>query len=194
MSEQHTRRGRAGTRRHVGRALATLTACAATWVFVCPVAGATADSGARDATAGPEEFSSPPAGTYSPPVTAPVIDAFRLDRGPYGPGNRGLEYDTEAGQVVRSIGTGLIVFAGAVAGRLALTVVHPDGRRSSLTGIASLSVGVGEVVIRGAPIAIAAERLHLGVREGERYVDPAGLFSSGRRRAVLVPLGPAAPG
>ena len=34
----------------------------------------------------------------TPPVSAPVIDPFRLPFGPYGPGNRGLEYATRPGQ------------------------------------------------------------------------------------------------
>ncbi len=128
-------------------------------------------------------------GTYAPPVHAPVRDGFRMDAGPYGPGNRGLEYDTGAGATVRAIGAGRVVFVGPVAGRWALTVLHPDGRRSSLTGIVEPRVAVGELVVRGQVLAAAGGRLHLGVREGERYVDPAPLFAATRRRAVLVPLG-----
>ncbi|MHB1137913.1 MAG: murein hydrolase activator EnvC family protein [Microthrixaceae bacterium] len=122
-------------------------------------------------------------------MDAPVVDGFRMDAGPYGPGNRGLEYDTEAGTPVRSVGAGRVVFVGPVAGRWALTVQHPDGRRSSLTGIVAPRVAVGELVATGQVLALAADRLHLGVREGERYVDPAALFAATRRRAVLVPLG-----
>ena len=36
----------------------------------------------------------------TPPVDAPVLDPFRLPAGPYGPGNRGIEYDTEPGEIV----------------------------------------------------------------------------------------------
>ena len=31
---------------------------------------------------------------FSRPTTAPVLDPFRLPDGPYGPGNRGIEYAT----------------------------------------------------------------------------------------------------
>jgi murein DD-endopeptidase MepM/ murein hydrolase activator NlpD len=122
-----------------------------------------------------------------------VRDPFRLDAGPYGPGNRGLEYATVAGDVARAIGSGRVSFAGAVAGRLAVTVLHPDGRRSSLTGLAALDVRAGDVVLRGQQLGRAGPGLHLGVREGDRYIDPATLFAPLRRRAVLVPLGAVVP-
>ncbi len=129
-------------------------------------------------------------GTYRPPVTAPVVDPFRLPRGHYGPGNRGLEYATAPGVAVRSIGAGRVTFAGAVAGRLAVSVRHPDGRMSSLTGLAAVHVATGDLVARGTTVGTAAERTHLGIREDGRYVDPAPLLCTRRRRAVLVPGAP----
>ena len=39
-------------------------------------------------------------------------------------------------------------------------------------------------------LGLAAPGLHLGVREGDRYVDPALLFSARPRHARLVPVGP----
>src|SRR5690349_10370437 len=80
----------------------------------------------------------PPAAgtTYRPPVDAPVVDTFRLPDGPYGAGNRGLEYATSPGDPVRAIGDGLVVFAGPVAGNDAVTVLHPDGLRSSYSYLA----------------------------------------------------------
>ena len=43
----------------------------------------------------------PPA--YVPPVDAPVVDPFRPPAGPYGAGNRGLEYGTRPGTEVRAV-------------------------------------------------------------------------------------------
>jgi murein DD-endopeptidase MepM/ murein hydrolase activator NlpD len=136
---------------------------------------------------------------YRPPVDAPVLDPFREPAGPYGPGNRGLEYGTTPGGPARAIGDGVVAFAGQVAGRLVLSVVHPDGLRSSLTGLAEVTVGVGTVVAAGDPVGRTGPRLHLGVRRNGRYIDPATLFGGGPpRHAVLVPLtsgvGVAAPG
>lgn len=150
-----------------------------------PGAGAVADAGA----ATPRRAFVPVApGEYRPPVDAPVVDPFRLDHGPFGPGNRGLEYGTRGGERVTAVGPGRVAFAGRVAGRLAVTVLHPDGRRSSLTRMAGLAVREGDLVARGSFLGTAGRLLHLGVREGDRYVDPAMLFSPVRRRAVLVPV------
>ena len=130
-------------------------------------------------------------GTYQPPTTGPVVDPFRPPPAPWLAGNRGIEYATESGSPVTAIGTGTVTFAGAVAGRLVVTVAHPDGLRSSYVGLARIVVRSGDVVPGGHPVGLAAERLHLGVRRGEDYLDPATLWGDRveRRRAVLVPLG-----
>ncbi len=130
---------------------------------------------------------------YRPPVAAAVIDPFRAPVGPYGPGNRGLEYATGTGAVVRSIGSGSVVFAGWVAGRLVVSVQHPDGLRSSLVGLASIGVEVGDRVEVGEVVGRSVERLHLGVRSGDTYVDPSLLFV-GRLHARLVMPGERAQG
>lgn len=157
-----------------------------------PTAGASADGGAIvPPGGGSPPASSPDRGDYRPPVDAPVVDPFREPSGPYGPGNRGLEYATAPGGTARSIGSGVVVFAGQVAGRLVVSVSHPDGLRSALTGLGSVTVTTGTVVEQGTPLGTTLDRLHLGVRSDGRYLDPALLFDSGPpRRAVLVP-GPA---
>jgi murein DD-endopeptidase MepM/ murein hydrolase activator NlpD len=68
---------------------------------------------------------------YTPPVSAEVMDPFRAPSHPYGPGNRGLKYDTEPAQEVRASADGEVVFAGPVAGSLHVTVLHADGVRTS---------------------------------------------------------------
>lgn len=137
-------------------------------------------------SAGPDV---PPGAVYRPPVQRAVADPFREPAGPYGPGNRGLEYATAPGDVVVGIGAGVVVFAGRVAGRGVVSVVHPDGLRSTYTGLEVVLVTEGDPVGVGAPLGTAAGHLHLGVRRGRRYLDPANLFV-GRappRHAVLVP-------
>lgn len=114
--------------------------------------------------------------TYQPPVDAPVIDGFRMDNGPYGAGNRGLEYGTRGGEPVFATASGEVTFVGMVAGRLVLTLAHADGRLSSLTHLESVAVSVGELVDGGAPIGTASAGLHFGVREDGHYIDPAMLF------------------
>jgi murein DD-endopeptidase MepM/ murein hydrolase activator NlpD len=124
-------------------------------------------------------------------VPGPVRDPFRPPPGPFAAGNRGIEYGTTPGEPVRAVGAGVVVFAGPVAGRLVVSVVHPDGLRSSATGLASVLVSVGLPVLRGTPIGTAGTTVHLGVRRDGRYIDPASLWRLGPpprpTSAVLVP-------
>lgn len=135
----------------------------------------------------------PPAVVYTPPVDAPVADPFRAPSTPYGPGNRGIEYATKPGAPATSIGPGVVTFAGRVARRGVVTVEHPDGLRSSLTGLAEIDVGVGDVVGHSTVLGTTNASLHLGVRRGEEYIDPALLFGEDGAlplHAVLVPVPP----
>lgn len=125
---------------------------------------------------------------YAPPVDAPVADPFRPPPGPYDPGNRGLEYDTDPGDPVGASGPGTVVFAGAVGGGLHVTVRHADGLRTSYSFLADISVVVGQQVGRGERLGVAGERLHLGARAGDAYLDPADLFASGPVAVELVPF------
>lgn len=141
-----------------------------------------------DGGAVPAPTGTVPGGTvrYRPPVDAPVSDPFRAPPGPYGPGNRGLEYATIPNSSARAVGPGVVAFAGPVAGRLVVSVEHPDGLRSALTGLAAVRVTVGEVVRTGDPLGLTGSVLHVGVRRGRTYLDPARLFHP--TRAVLVPV------
>jgi murein DD-endopeptidase MepM/ murein hydrolase activator NlpD len=90
---------------------------------------------------------------------------------------------------VKAIGPGVVSFAGPVAGRIVATIRHPGGLRSSYTGLAGLAVRRGDRVDGGQIVGLAAGPLHLGVRRGDRYLDPASLFGRpvGGGRAILVP-------
>jgi murein DD-endopeptidase MepM/ murein hydrolase activator NlpD len=122
---------------------------------------------------------------YRPPTGAPVADPFRAPDGPYGAGNRGLEYAVPDGSPARAIGPGVVTFAGTVAGARWVTVLHPDGLRSSVGPLATVAVAAGDRVAAGQPLGTTGVRLHLGVRRGATYLDPAALFR--RRRPRLVP-------
>lgn len=125
---------------------------------------------------------------FRPPVEAPVADPFRPPEDRYGPGNRGIEYDTLPGQIVRAAATGTVSFAGAVAGSLYVTVDHGDGLVSSYSYLLRVSVRAGGRVSQGQVIAIAGDRLHFGVRVNGSYVDPATFIGVRRIRVRLVPL------
>ncbi len=124
---------------------------------------------------------------YRPPTDAVVSEPFRAPAGPYGAGNRGLDYSTRPGSAVRAIGDGTVVFAGPVAGQLYVTVLHPDGLRSSYSYLAAIDVTLGQSVVIGAQIGVAGDRLQLGVRRGDTYIDPATLFRPRRPHLVRRP-------
>lgn len=139
---------------------------------------------------------SPPEGTdpwtYRPPVEAEVTDPFRPPPERWLAGNRGIKYAATPGTPVRAIGPGVVTFAGPVAGTLHVTVRHPDGLRSSYSFVASVRVRVDQRVGAGDLVAVAGDGLHLGVRRGDTYIDPASLWGqrAGSGRVVLVPLDP----
>lgn len=177
---------------HAVLLLAAAVAVSALSAVVPAPAVAAADGHARRAPAPGE------ARTYRPPTAAAVADPYREPPSPYAAGNRGIEYATGPGEPVGAIGPGVVRFAGQVGGRLVVTVAHPDGLRSSYVGLGRTTVGVDEVVHGGTVLGTTGGPLHLGVRRGTTYLDPASLW--GRAvvggRAVLVPdgSGPDPPG
>ena len=130
----------------------------------------------------------PAAPTYIPPVDAPISDPFRPPSGPYGAGNRGLEYDTRPGTPVRASGTGTVVFAGPVGGALHVTLSHGDGVRTSYSYLADIEVVLGQQVDQGRRIGTAGDRLHFGARAGDAYFDPASLFAPTDVDVELLPF------
>ncbi|HEX6568353.1 MAG TPA: peptidoglycan DD-metalloendopeptidase family protein, partial [Acidimicrobiales bacterium] len=125
---------------------------------------------------------------FAPPVADPIADPFRPPAGPYGSGNRGLEYDTQPGTPVRSSADGTVTFAGPVAGALHVTVAHADGVRTSYSFLAGIEVVVGQQVRLGDRLGTSAERLHFGARVGGEYFDPATLFAGGDTEVELLPF------
>lgn len=125
---------------------------------------------------------------YEPPVRAPIVDGWRPPSTPFGPGNRGIDYGTTAGEGVRAAGDGVVTFAGQVGGTLHVTVGHADGVRTSYSLLGVVTVRRGQRVRRGQPVGTAGDRpLHFGARRGTTYIDPTSLFGGGRHTVRLVP-------
>jgi septal ring factor EnvC (AmiA/AmiB activator) len=133
---------------------------------------------------------------YEPPVDAPVADPFRRPDTPYGPGNRGLEYDTRPGELISAAAPGTVTFAGQVGGRLHVTIQHDDGIRTTYGPLARIAPGVarGAALDAGDPVGTAGQLVLWSARLGTTYLDPAVLLAaSGTGRVRLVadrPLGP----
>ena len=91
--------------------------------------------------------------------------------------------------MVRAAAAGTVVFSGAVAGSLYVTLDHGGGVVSTYSYLQRISVRAGADVARGQVIAIVGERLHFSVRVDGSYADPAGFVGVRRVRVRLVPLG-----
>ena len=152
--------------------------------LIAPTASASvASEGGR---AGPAP-TGPTAVHYLAPVSGRIVDPFRPPATPYGPGNRGIDYLTTPGQPVRAAAAGTVVFAGQVAGTLAVVILHADELRTSYVGLSRIEVQRGQTVAGGQPVAEAVDRLHFGVRAGSAYLDPAVLLDRGPPIVRLVP-------
>ncbi len=129
-----------------------------------------------------------PAARYQPPVDAPIARPFTAPAGPFAEGHRGIDFRVQPGTAVRPATGGLVVFAGTVAREAWVSVSHPDGLTSSYGPLAEVAVAVGdrvtsddvigEVAVGHGPAGVSL--LHLGVRRGNAYLDPATLFEDPR--------------
>ena len=115
-----------------------------------------------------------------PPTVMNVAALFERPTSEWGPGHRGVDVWLGEGEDVHSPGAGVVTFAGRVAGRGIVVVVHPSGLRSTLEPV-DTGLRAGAVVSRGEPVGTlelagshCAPRacLHWGVRRGNEYLDP----------------------
>jgi murein DD-endopeptidase MepM/ murein hydrolase activator NlpD len=125
---------------------------------------------------------------WYPPVTGTVIDPFREPACSWCAGNRGIEYRVGSGIEVRAATSGVVSFVGTVAGTRYLVVRSADGSRITYGRLRSTGVRIGDRVLAGTHIADVSGEFFLGLRVGDRYVDPAPYIGrlAGRRR--LVPI------
>jgi hypothetical protein len=128
--------------------------------------------------AGPHEVSR----GFAPPATR------------FGAGHRGVDLPAEAGAVVRAAGAGRVSYAGLLAGRGVVVVVHGE-LRTTYEPVSALHP-VGTQVAAGGPIGrleaghlgcAAAACLHWGLKRGEDYLDPTRLVDRGPVRLLPVP-------
>lgn len=178
-------------------------------VLVTTLAIASASPAAAELIAGPDspqdaKVTGDPSGPFDPraarcgplslelwehPVGAEIVDGFRPPSNPYGPGNRGLEYGTESGDVVTAASPGTVAFAGQVGGRLFVVVLHPSGLRTTYSYLDRIDIAVGAIVETGQPLALAGPGMHLTVRDAGTYIDPLPFMADYRCFIVrLVPL------
>lgn len=178
----------------VHRAIVVLVALAGSIANTLAQASPAVESDPRSphASAAGMIVSAGPAGTeagchWRAPVTAAVSDPFRAPPGPYGPGNRGLEYATAGGEAVVAAAEGRVSFAGPVAGRRYVVVSLDHGLRATYGPLATVGVVVDQPVGAGQAVGTADSHLLFTVRAGDRYVDPAPFLAGRCGRPRLVP-------
>ncbi len=124
-----------------------------------------------------------------------VLQGFSV--GPYrwSPGHRGVDLASAPGTVVRAAERGVVGFAGPLAGRGVVVILHPGGLRTTYEPVQSvvrrgqrIDVGqqIGRLQATGSHCA-PVTCLHWGALRGQTYLDPLSLV--GRRPPpVLLPL------
>ncbi|MRX45105.1 peptidoglycan DD-metalloendopeptidase family protein [Agromyces sp. Q22] len=136
-----------------------------------------------------------PADRWDWPVGPPVVvvGPFRAPPTPYSAGHRGIDLAALPGRTVVAPATGVVSFAGPVAGRGVLSIDHGGGVVSSIEPVAA-GVATGAAVRAGDPVAVVTTGghcddrcVHLGVRVHGEYVSPL-LWFGGVPRAVLLPM------
>lgn len=122
-----------------------------------------------------------------------VVRPFAPGPTPYSPGHRGVDLAGVPGQPVLAAGAGRVAYAGLLAGRGVVTVVHGAVRTTYEPVTAVLAVGAlvdaGEqlgVLDSGHPGCPLAACLHWGLLRGDTYLDPLRLVRAGPVR--LLPL------
>lgn len=124
-------------------------------------------------------------GVWLLPVDGPVVRPFQAPAFAYGPGHRGIDFAASPGTAVRASADGVVAFAGSVAGSLHVVVAHDGDLRTTYAFLAGIAVRAGDRVARGEVVGASgstgpeheAGGLHFGVRRGDRYLDPQGLFA-----------------
>ena len=126
--------------------------------------------------------------------TPVVATPFRPPATRYGAGHRGVDLTADPDTPVLAAGDGVVGFAGMLAGRGVVTVVH--GALRTTYEPVEPGVSVGQVVRAGdalgtlaaghtgCPVATAC--LHWGLRRGEDYLDPFSLLRQQRSRLLPV--------
>lgn len=126
------------------------------------------------------------------PAPPRVVGVFDPPGSPWGPGHRGIDLAAPVRQPVYAAGAGRIGYAGRLAGRGVVTVVHGSLRTTYVP--VSPVVRRGQQVGAGRQIGTmedslahcgALNCLHLGLLRGAVYLDPLSLFG-GRIRLLPV--------
>lgn len=162
-------------------------------IAVLSLALLSSGGGAASASAPPPRDDDSGRAGWTWPVTPPeVVAPFVEPSHDYGPGHRGIDLRAPFDSEVVSPATGVIAFAGTVAGRGIVTIDHGAGLVTTLEPVRAVAA-IGAPVHTGDVVALvdagghaASGTVHFGVRRHGRYIDPMTLLD-GIPRAILLP-------
>lgn len=130
---------------------------------------------------------SPPASAYVSPATGDdtigrVLTPASIPERNWQRGHRGVDLALGVGDDVLAAGDGTVAFAGAVAGTPSVSLIHPDGLRTTYTPVFA-RVAEGDEVVAGETIGTLAPaaRGHAGLHWGalsapDVYLNPLSLL------------------
>jgi len=124
------------------------------------------------------------------PVDGPVERGFDPPPQRWLAGHRGVDLRASPGTAVRAAAAGRVGFAGLVAGRPVVTVVH-GGLRTTYEPVRAV-VAAGRAVRAGEVIGVlepghgcgSSDCLHWGLKRGAVYLDPFLLLERARVRLL----------
>ena len=145
----------------------------------------------------PASGSSLPVGGFGWPLGGlPRVDRpFAAPTTAYGPGHRGVDLRAPIGAPIHSAGAGRVAYAGLLAGRGVVVVMHAGGLRTTYEPVEPV-VAVGSHVGRGgllghltrghASCRTGTTCLHWGLIRGQTYLDPLALVRPTKVRLLPV--------
>jgi murein DD-endopeptidase MepM/ murein hydrolase activator NlpD len=124
--------------------------------------------------------------------------AFDAPDSPYGAGHRGIDIPALVGESVHSVASGVVAFAGTVAGVDVVTVDHGAERSTYQPVVAEVAVGqhvaAADVLghVAGGPFHCATPCLHLGriAQRDDRYLNPLDRLPGPSHVHLVDPTGP----
>jgi murein DD-endopeptidase MepM/ murein hydrolase activator NlpD len=128
----------------------------------------------------------PPIPTFRAPLAGQltIVHAFDVVANPYAAGHRGVDLAASRAQTVLAAGAGRVTFAGQLAGRGVVVIMHAGDISTEYEPVLA-SVRVGDVVELGEPIGQLLGThdgctldgcLHWGARRAGVYFDPMSLL------------------
>lgn len=130
-----------------------------------------------------------------------VTRAAQIPERNWQPGHRGVDLGMHLGGAVRAAGDGVVAYVGTIAGTPVISIVHPNGLRTTYQPVLP-AVETGDLVVEGAVIGVLApsfsahsgkhDGLHWGALTGpDAYIDPLTLLEPAKIR--LKPLDGSSP-